>query len=138
MAKRKGGKSKGYISKGGCPSVNKKLRNAIRKERIPTPTSMAQSVAFREKIIKSPKTPEERILKKKFEKDDEIITEASRLWNNFRVAGMTWAAAVQAVKTEKTEEIKTAWQKRFRAWVKQQEKEKKLSPLEVLAYEMTS
>ena len=60
MARRKGGKSKGYQSKGQRRNVSRWSRNASRAENRanPSPQAIAQRAAYRRTIITSPSDPD--------------------------------------------------------------------------------
>lgn len=93
MAKGKRSKGRNYQSKGERPSVNKKVRNDVRRNRPWTVESMLQS---------------ERMMSK--EKKD-IIKKAQELYSKYGDRA-TWAACVQAVKTDRVSEFTNKYYER--------------------------
>lgn len=108
MAKKKGGKSKGYISKGQRPNVSKKNRV---KGGVNPVDSKIQSLLKKQQVIEKPQNNKEKELRKRYIKEDEIYIEVARLLNRFGVCGLQKSTAVQAVITEKIEDLNKKWSK---------------------------
>lgn len=113
MAKRKAQRKKN-VSKGLVPNVNGKLLNTIRHERKASPSDLLKSEAKKDLTLRKPQNDKERELGKRYRKEKETNTEASKLYNRFSDAGVTWAGCVQAVKTNFTEQFMDKWNKKLK------------------------
>jgi len=108
MAKSKN-KSSGLKSKGERPNVNKKVRNAVRADRVQISDSI-HSAEYKKAIILSPKSVTDGTrLREKFLAEEAVERAIAPLLNRFAIAGLTKAAAVQAVKTEKVPDLNSKW-----------------------------
>ena len=114
MARRKGGKSKGYVSKGQRRNVSRWSRNASRAENRanPSPKSIAQRTAMRRTIISSPHGKEELRLKEKFLTEDSVERQCNELLKTFGSTGLTRAGAIQAIKTDHVSQLTEKWKSR--------------------------
>lgn len=88
MAKGKSSKGRNYESKGERPNVNKKVRNDVKRNRLWSPESIAQSEAMISK--------EKRDVMKKAEDLHRSLGDK-----------VTYAACVQAVKTDYVSTLKS-------------------------------
>lgn len=102
MGKKKAS-SKGYVSNGERPNVNRKTLNAMRKARRASMAANMESIqakiAYRDMAF-SKKGSEARIIQDKLIERDSVDQRAFELYEKFKSKGCTWAAAVQAVKTD--------------------------------------
>lgn len=124
MAKNK---NSTYVSKGQRPNVSRKTQKAVRTER--KASNDVRAVLQRDarrSLIKSSYSKEDKILAERYKEEDKIHIEASRLYNKYSKAGLTWSAAVQAVKTDFVESLNKKWVKRLRSWNEEQRKNKTL------------
>tara|TARA_A100000164_G_scaffold361360_1_gene376025 strand:+ start:1736 stop:2134 length:399 start_codon:yes stop_codon:yes gene_type:complete len=114
MARRKGGKSKGYQSKGQRRNVSRWSRNASRAENRanPSPQAIAQRAAYRRTIITSPHGKEELRLKEKFLAEDSVDRKCSELLKSFGSIGLTRAGAIHAIKTDHVSQLTEKWKSR--------------------------
>lgn len=129
MASKK--KSKLYISKGERPNVNQKILNSMRRERVPSTISLLKKRDKRTQIILRPQDKKEKELRVKYMKEDSTFQEANRLYGYYGKCGLTWGAAIQAVKTEYVEKLREKWNPKLKAWIRDQ---KKKSPMELRAH----
>lgn len=116
MAK-KGGKSKGYLSKGQRPNVSKKTRKLVRKERNEI-TDLLQSRAKRDQVVLNPQNKKEKELRTKYLIEDEVLFKAGQLLFKYSKCGLTKAAAVMAVKTDRVNNLTQKWSKKLIEWEK--------------------
>ena len=114
-------KAKKYVSKGQRDSVSKQTRKAIHRDRDTSVKSLLQSFAVKEFTMTS-QNKKDKKLAEKYKAELEIKTGASRLINRYGKCGLTWAAAVQATKTDYTETLTKKWNKILREWSKEQAK----------------
>ena len=114
-------KAKKYVSKGERNSVSKSTRKAVRRDRPATVATMLQSYKVKEFVMDS-FNPKDKRLSNKYSNELIIKTEACRLFNRFGRCGLTWSAAVQAVKTDFVENLTKKWNKILREWAKEQSK----------------
>ena len=124
MARKKGGKSKGYVSNGERPNVNKKTMNGVNAERPFDVDAHMRSQNVKRDIIYRPHGAKEAELKKRYQAEQEVEVETARLLNRYGVAGMTKAEAVMAVKTNFVENLHKKWGPRLRNYLREQEKKK--------------
>lgn len=92
MAK-KGGKSKGVVSKGERSSVSKKLLNAMRQDRRANPSIESEMQRRKDRAAARGD------LRKKHDKEDSEMRVAQDLFARYEGVA-TWAACVQAAKTD--------------------------------------
>lgn len=99
-----GKKSKGstYISKGERRNVSRKQINAGRTERKANPSvkSMIAASNHRQNIIDRSKDKSVADLREKYMEESSIERQAEDLYKKYSAKGATWAACVQAVKTD--------------------------------------
>ena len=114
MARKKGGKSKGYISKGQRPNVGRWVRNAMRRDHkaSPSPESIQQARQHRSRIISSPQNAKERELKEKYLLERGIEIRCADLLKQFESVGLTRAGAIHAIKTGRVSELTERWRGR--------------------------
>lgn len=107
MAKGKKSSGKNYVSKGQRPNVSRKIRNMVkraRREDRPV-EDILKSDANRQRILEKPAGEKERSLRDRYREEDRVAKAAALLFKQFENQGMSWAAAVQAVKTDKVPEV---------------------------------
>ena len=111
MARKKGGKSKGNVSKGQRRNVSRWARNAMRREHKENPSvaSLMQARNHRSRVISSPQNAKERELKEKYLREKGIEMRCSELLKQFGDAGLTRARAIQAIKTDRVSELSEKW-----------------------------
>lgn len=122
MAKGKKGSGKTYKSKGQRPNVSRKLRNMAkraRQENIPV-EDMLKSDKHRERIIDKPTNEHERKLQKRYLEENRVLTEAAQLFKRYSNKGMSWALAVQAVKSEAVVQVTEKFAKKGKEASKKQ------------------
>ena len=107
MGKKKGGKSQGYVSKGTHRNVAKWCCNAMRREREPT----VESILQRERMRSECRDPK---LREKYAEENRVKSAATDLFA--RYSGIaTWAACVQAVKTDSVSQFHNKYGSRQKA-----------------------
>lgn len=91
-----------YTSKGQRRCVARKTLNAMRRDRRENPSidSLFQASDHRRLVLGRPKDKNLAILYKKYVEEDRVNSRAEDLFKSFKSAGVTWAACVQAVKTD--------------------------------------
>lgn len=111
MAKKKGGKSKGYISKGLHANVCSWLKKTIRNENRANPDliAMLRREAYRTMIIAKPRNDKERKLRDRYTAENDVAQAASGIFNRYICVGITWGRVIQAVKTGKIDELEKKW-----------------------------
>jgi len=114
MARKKGGKSKGFQSKGQRPNVSRWVRNAMRRDHKanPSPESLAQAREHRSRVINSPQNAKERELKEKYLRERGIEMRCTELLKQFESVGLTRAGAIHAIKTDRVSELTEKWRGR--------------------------
>lgn len=107
MAKGKKASGKTYTSKGERPNVSRKLLNAVRTEKRKNPPvdTLIARMNHRNMIL----AKGSRDQKKKMEEKISIENRASELFEQFSKHGVTWAACVQAVKTDWVPSFMNRW-----------------------------
>lgn len=118
MAKGKKSKGNHYTSKGERKSISRWAKLANRKERRanPTPAQIAQREASIKQIIHSPKNASERITRERLLAKQKVESYAEDLLKSYGEAGLTRAAAIQAVKTDFVPSLKEKWNKKLGEW----------------------
>lgn len=108
---------KHYVSKNERPNVSRRVRNAIRRENRQNPSirSILDSYNHRSTAIERPHDPKYKGMKEKYEFEDAVDVKASALMNKFGKYGMTWSAAVMAVKTDRIGEVEAKWAQKVNA-----------------------
>ncbi len=101
MAKGSGKKTP-YTSKGQRPNVARKTVNAMRRDRRLNPAidSIFQRMDHRRMVLSRPKDRNLAKLHKKYSTQEQVKNRAESLFKQFQGAGVTWAACIQAVKTD--------------------------------------
>ena len=114
MARKKGGKSKGYISKGQRPNVSRWVRNAMRRDHKanPSPESIMQASEHRSRVNNSPQNAKEQGLKEKYLRDRGVEMRCADLLKQFESVGLTRAGAIHAIKTDRVSELTEKWRGR--------------------------
>ena len=100
-----------YVSKGQRPSVQ--LANAVRRDGRANGGNMRSIFAkakHREDVLAKHGN---NAAKEKILEQDRIETLASQLFETYESAGITWAACVQAVKTDFVSELHQKWANRL-------------------------
>lgn len=117
MAKGKKSSGKHYTSKGERPNVSAKIRNALRRDRRARPNvdDMIRSWSARQEIISKPRGEKQRELRERYIAQEDVQYQAHKLYDQYRDAGITWAACVQAVKTNFVEYLHNKWSPRIKA-----------------------
>lgn len=91
-----------YISKGERRSVSKKITNALRRDFLATPSIDSIFQAMNYKTLMLSKTKDKKVVEihKKLIEKDKVTRKAAELLKRYNRAGLTWAGAIQAVKTD--------------------------------------
>tara|TARA_Y100000034_G_scaffold34222_1_gene41933 strand:- start:10497 stop:10862 length:366 start_codon:yes stop_codon:yes gene_type:complete len=118
MAKKKKSSGKKYVSKGQRPNVTRATKNAMKRERVTSPESLLQSLTIRNRIKFKPQNKQEKELSEKYFKEDDIAIKARQLFYKYQGCGVTWAACVQAVKTDYVELFQKKWNGKLAAYRK--------------------
>ena len=94
-------------------SYSRKALKEARKEAKAHPRveHLLKRIKFREQII-SKNDHQHRALKEKFLKEQEVESMALKLFEQYKVAGVTWAACVQAVKSKCESSFQIKWAER--------------------------
>lgn len=114
MAKGKKGSGKHYVSKGERPSVSSKTRNMVRRARREERPieDVLKSNAHRARVIAKPVGEHERKLKQRYLEEERVAKAAVQLMKQFESKGLSWALAVQAVKTDSVAMVSEKFAKR--------------------------
>lgn len=125
MAKRKGGNSNGYTSKGQRPNISRWSKKANRTENRANPSlaSRFQTEEYRKRVITSPQNAKERALKERYLIEDSIDRQCSDLLKQFGSVGLTRAGAIHAIKTDFVSQLIEKWKIRMSNKTKQNKKE---------------
>lgn len=128
MAKKKKSRVH-YTSKGQRPNVSKSIIKDVKRHRLMTVNSLLQRLAHRERIISKPQNKIEANLKEKYIKEDEVLMEAGKLYNKYKVCGVKWSACVQAVKTNWIKEFNGKWYPKYKSFMNSKQKDTVFSVL---------
>ena len=114
MAKK--GTKIGYTSKGQRRNVARKTVNMMRRERRANPRmeDVLKRMAYREAIINRPRGDKEKELSKRYDAEDKILLQAEELMDHYRDVGLPRSAAIQAAKTNFSEQLHAKWGPRLR------------------------
>ncbi len=114
MARKKGGKSSGFVSKGERRNVSRWARNAMRRDHKanPSPESLTQAREHRSRVISSPQNAKERELKEKYLRERGVEMRCADLLKQFENVGLTRAGAIHAIKTDRVSELTEKWRGR--------------------------
>jgi hypothetical protein len=83
--------------------------------------SLFQSLRLRTRVIERPQNAQERILKDKYLKEQDVETRAAQLLNQYGEAGLKRAEAIQAVKTDRVDLLTNKWSTRLTEFKRVQE-----------------
>lgn len=113
-------------------SVSRITTNMLRRERRVNPAlvDVLKRMEYREGVIYSPKGKKEHELRDRYLDEDYTNRAASKLFDDYKVIGITWAACVQAIKTNFAEQLHSKWGPRLKAH-KEAEKAKKKGPVKI-------
>ncbi len=102
MAKKKSGAKILYTSKGQRRNVARATILAMRRDRRlnPSVASIFQRAEHRSMVLSRPKDRNLATLYKKYSDQELVKARAEGLFKQFQGAGVTWAACVQAAKTD--------------------------------------
>jgi hypothetical protein len=83
--------------------------------------SFFQSLRLRTRVIDRPQNAQERILRDKYLKTQDVETRAAQLLNQYGEAGLQRAEAIQAVKTDRVDLLTNKWSPRLTEFKRVQE-----------------
>jgi hypothetical protein len=94
--------------------VNRSLLKAVRRDRRAHPSldSILQRLNYRETVMARNHDHRLRAQRERFERDNSVESQARQLYNQFAEFGVTWAACVQAVKTNWVAQFMVKWGQR--------------------------
>ena len=128
MAKNKNQKQAPVSTKKTGPKVSarpvsRKYKNLARndKSEYDRLNSLFQSIRWKTRVIDRPQNAQEKILRDKYLKDNDIETRAAHLLNQYGEAGLKRAEAFQAVKTDKVDTLINKWNPRLSEFKRVQE-----------------
>jgi hypothetical protein len=103
--------------------VSRKYKLLARKDRSEYDRldSLFQSLRWRTRIIDRPQNAQEKVLRDKYLKDNDVESRAAQLLNQYGEAGLQRAAAIQAVKTDKIDLLLNKWNPRLSEFKRVQE-----------------
>ena len=106
-----GNKVGGYVSKGQRPNVARKIRNDMAADRRANPRiqDVQKSQAHRKEIIRSPRSAHDKQLAERYLEEDRVEYQAWKLLDQYRDVGLQKSTAIQAVKTNYTEQLHSKW-----------------------------
>lgn len=109
MGKKSTGKH--YVSKGERRNVSRKTRNMLRADKRANPDieDVLKSLEFKTRIIDKPKGAKEKALQERYINEENTQQAALKIYEQYEKVGITWAACVQAVKTNFGEQLHTKW-----------------------------
>lgn len=120
-----------YISKGQRPNVSRKVHNMMRRHRRANPTleDVLKRMEYREGVITSPKGKKEHELRDRYLDENYTNQAAEKLFIQYKEVNITWAACVQAAKTNFAEQLHSKWGPRLKAHREEQKNNKKKNEL---------
>lgn len=125
MATGKSGTSINYVSKGQRRNVSRQSRLDLAADHRANPSlkDMLKRLAYREEIIRHPRSAHDKVLADRYLEEDRVELQAWKLIDQYREVGLTKASAVHAVKTNYVEHLHSKWSPILKAH--QEEKKKK-------------
>jgi len=104
-------------------SISQKTKNLMRIERKANPPieDVLKRMEYRSMIIAKPHGSHEAKLRDRYIEEENTKFNASKLYEQYQEAGITWAACVQAAKTHYIEHLHNKWSPRLKA-VREEEK----------------
>jgi hypothetical protein len=115
MAKKSSGTN--YVSKGDRPNLARKTRNMLRRDRRENPAveDVMRSYAVKQEIIAKPRGDKQRELRERYIAEEDTHYQALKLFEQYKEAGIKWAACIQAIKTNFVEHLHNKWSPRLKA-----------------------
>jgi len=113
-------KKEAKISAHSVSKLYKKLARHDRSEYAKL-DSLFQSTRLRTRVIERPQNAQEKILKEKYLKTQDIENRAAHLLNQFGETGLKRAEVIQAIKTDRVDNLINKWNPRFTEFKKVQE-----------------
>ena len=108
-------------------NVSRKIYNMMRRHRRANPelVDILKRMKYRDGIIFSPKGKKEHELRDRYLDEDYTKQASEKLFIQYKEIGITWAACVQAIKTNFAEQLHSKWGPRLKAYREEmKEKEK--------------
>jgi len=113
-------------------NVSRRTYNMMRREKRTNPklVDVLKRMEHREGIIFNPKGKKENELRDRYLDEDYVKRSAEKLFIQYEEIGITWAACVQAIKTNFAEQLHSKWGPRLKAH-REAEKEKKKGTVKI-------
>jgi len=107
-------------------NVSRRTYNMMRRERRANPelADVLRRMEHRQMIISNPKGKKEHELRDRYLDEDYVRQAAEKLFIQYKEIEITWAACVQAIKTNFAEQLHSKWGPKLKAH-REAEKEKK-------------
>lgn len=108
-------------------SISRRTYNMMRRERRANPelADVLKRMEHRQGIISSPKGKKEHELRDRYLDEDYAKQAAEKLFLQYKEIDITWAACVQAIKTNFAEQLHSKWGPRLKAYREEQKAKKK-------------
>ena len=103
-------------------NVSRRTYNMMRRERRVNPAlvDVLKRMEHRRGIISSPKGKKENELRDRYLDEDYVKQAAEKLFVQYKEINITWAACVQAIKTNFAEQLHSKWGPRLKAYREEQ------------------
>ena len=98
-----------YVSKGQRKSVSQKIKNDVKRNTQKPLGDIVRSMRKVEEVLSRTRDASTSDQRKKIMNNEMIELSASRLYEKFGPKGATWAACVQAVKTDYVSSFTDKW-----------------------------
>lgn len=108
-------------------SVSRKVHNMMRREHRINPAlkDVLIRMEHRQGIILNPRGKKEHELRDRYLDEDYTNRAAEKLFEQYKEIGITWAACVQAIKTNFAEQLHSKWGPRLKTYREEQKAKKK-------------
>jgi len=108
-------------------NVSRKIHNMLRRERRADPAleDVLKRMEYRDMIISSPKGKKQHELRDRYLDENYVNQSAEKLFEQYKEIGITWAACVQAIKTNFAEQLHSKWGPRLKAHREEMKEKKK-------------
>ncbi len=99
-------------------NVSRRTYNMMRREHRANPAleDVLKRMEHRQGIISNPKGKKEHELRDRYLDEDYTNQAAKKLFEQYKVIDITWAACVQAIKTNFAEQLHSKWGPRLKAY----------------------
>src|SRR4051794_17121280 len=91
--------------------VSRQIIKAVRRDRRTNPSidMVLARLRFRDGVKSAARNPRLRAMRERIEREDHLEFTANQLYEQYRPFGCTWAACVQAVKTDWVPQFRAKW-----------------------------